>query len=125
LDNAFGVATHPLDNAFGVAHTEARRRRDLILIESEERPVLHPLPISPLLFSRSNKKIRRRVGGQCGEAAHRTAVQSRAIGVRRTRERVRIGRAMRRLPDIERRFVGMNLSYSQVRELTRVATPET
>jgi hypothetical protein len=44
------------------------------------------------------------------------------LGVRRTRERVRIGRALARLAQIERGFVSGALSYSQVRELTRVAT---
>lgn len=41
-----------------------------------------------------------------------------------TRERVRIGRALRELPAIEQAFVGGAVSYSRVREVTRVATPE-
>lgn len=44
------------------------------------------------------------------------------LGVRRTRERVRVGSALRGLPAIERAFAAEELSYSQVRELTRVAT---
>src|SRR5262245_1489704 len=43
------------------------------------------------------------------------------MSVRRTRERVRIGRALRSLPQIERAFVEGRLGYSRVRELTRVA----
>jgi hypothetical protein len=46
------------------------------------------------------------------------------MGVRRARERIRIGRALRELPVIERTFVSGDLSYSQVRELTRVAKRE-
>jgi hypothetical protein len=45
------------------------------------------------------------------------------LGVRRTRERVRIGFALRQLPAIERAFAAADVSYSQVRELTRIATP--
>jgi len=40
---------------------------------------------------------------------------------RRTRECVRVGRALRALPGIERAFVDGELSYSRVREVTRVA----
>jgi hypothetical protein len=47
------------------------------------------------------------------------------LGVRDTRERVRIGRALRQLPRIERAFIDGALSSSRIRELTRVATPET
>src|SRR5262245_26005153 len=43
------------------------------------------------------------------------------MGVRRTRELVRVGRALRVLPRIEQAFVEGRLSYSKVRELTRVA----
>lgn len=45
-----------------------------------------------------------------------------SMGVRRARERVRIGRALRALPQIERAFVAGQLGYAPVRELTRVAT---
>jgi hypothetical protein len=43
------------------------------------------------------------------------------MSARRTRERVRIGRALRGLASIEDAFVRGELGYSQVRELTRVA----
>jgi len=47
------------------------------------------------------------------------------LGPREARERVRIGRALRQLPEVERALVGGELSYSRVREITRVATPAT
>lgn len=47
------------------------------------------------------------------------------LGVRETRVRVRVGRALRQLPEIERALVAGTLSYSRVREITRVATSET
>ena len=47
------------------------------------------------------------------------------LGARDTRERVRIGRALRQLPQIERAFIDGELSYSRVREVTRVATVHT
>ncbi|MBX3127684.1 MAG: HNH endonuclease [Polyangiaceae bacterium] len=47
------------------------------------------------------------------------------LGVRQTRERLRVGFALRTLPAIERAFVEGDLSYSRVREVTRVATTET
>jgi hypothetical protein len=47
------------------------------------------------------------------------------LGTRETRERVRVGRALRRLPQIERAFTDGDLSYSRVREVTRVATVHT
>jgi hypothetical protein len=46
------------------------------------------------------------------------------LGARETRERVRVGRALRRVPSVERAFVSGDLSYSRVREITRVATPD-
>jgi hypothetical protein len=46
------------------------------------------------------------------------------LSVKSTRERLRIGRALRALPRIERAFVAGHLSYSRVRELTRVATAD-
>jgi hypothetical protein len=48
-----------------------------------------------------------------------------AMGVRKTRERLRVGRALRMLPRIEQAFVDGTISYSRVREVTRVARPET
>jgi len=47
------------------------------------------------------------------------------LGARRTRERVRIGRALRSLPAIETAFAEGRLSFGRTREVTRVATPET
>lgn len=47
------------------------------------------------------------------------------LGARETRERVRIGRALRALPRIEAAFVVGTLCYSRVREVTRVASAET
>jgi 5-methylcytosine-specific restriction endonuclease McrA len=45
-------------------------------------------------------------------------------GGRQTRERLRVARAMRELPRIRARWAKGELTYSVVRELTRVATPE-
>jgi hypothetical protein len=47
------------------------------------------------------------------------------LGAREMRERVRVGRALRRLPRIERAFAEGQLCYSRVREATRVATADT
>jgi hypothetical protein len=47
------------------------------------------------------------------------------LGAREVRERVRIGRALRELPQIEAAFIAGELSYSRVREVTRVAQPVT
>ncbi len=47
-----------------------------------------------------------------------------ALSVKSTRERVRIGRALRTLPRIEHAFVARQLSYSKVREVSRVATAD-
>ncbi len=47
------------------------------------------------------------------------------LGERDTRELVRVGRALRRLHEIERAFIAGELSYSRVREVTRVATVPT
>ena len=44
------------------------------------------------------------------------------LGARDARERMRVGRALRQLPEIERAFVAGELSYSRVREVTRIAT---
>jgi hypothetical protein len=46
------------------------------------------------------------------------------LGVRATRERVRIGRALRHLPRIERAFEQGELGFTRVREITRIARPE-
>jgi hypothetical protein len=47
------------------------------------------------------------------------------MSARQTRERVRIGKALRQLGRIEEAMVSGDLSYSRVRELTRVATAAT
>jgi DprA/Smf-like nucleotide binding protein involved in DNA uptake len=47
------------------------------------------------------------------------------LGVRNTRERVRVGRALRSLPQVEQAFIEGQLSYSRVREITRIATTVT
>ncbi len=47
------------------------------------------------------------------------------LGVKLTRERLRIGRALRQLPNIEQAWVTGKLSYSRVREITRVASEKT
>jgi hypothetical protein len=44
------------------------------------------------------------------------------LGARDARERIRVGRALRQLPQIERAFVEGELCYSRVREVTRIAT---
>ena len=46
------------------------------------------------------------------------------LGFRATRERIRVGRALRELPATEQALVSGTLSYSKVREVTRVARPE-
>ncbi|MBW2527805.1 MAG: hypothetical protein JRI23_26730, partial [Deltaproteobacteria bacterium] len=56
---------------------------------------------------------------------HHYARERLGFGVKATRERVRIGKALRALPSIERAFVRGRLSYSRVREVTRVAVPDT
>src|SRR5687768_9606101 len=48
----------------------------------------------------------------------------RGMGVRKTRERVRVGRALRRLPLIDEAFLGGEVGYARVREVTRVATSD-
>jgi len=47
------------------------------------------------------------------------------LGPREARERARMGRALRQLPAIERALVDGDLSYSRVREITRVASAAT
>ncbi|MEO8182257.1 MAG: hypothetical protein ABI895_25760 [Deltaproteobacteria bacterium] len=47
------------------------------------------------------------------------------LGVREARERLRVGRALRDLPLVEQAFLAGELSYSRVREISRVAKPET
>ncbi|NUO47528.1 MAG: hypothetical protein HOV80_01590 [Polyangiaceae bacterium] len=47
------------------------------------------------------------------------------MSIRQARERVRVGRALRTLPHIEAALVEGKLAYSRVREIARVATPDT
>ena len=46
------------------------------------------------------------------------------LGAHSTRERIRVGRALRSLPRIEDALLTGEVSYSRAREVTRVATPE-
>ena len=46
------------------------------------------------------------------------------LGAHSTRERIRVGKALRSLPRIEGALLSGELSYSRAREVTRVATPE-
>ncbi|MEZ4299437.1 MAG: hypothetical protein R3B70_31085 [Polyangiaceae bacterium] len=46
------------------------------------------------------------------------------LGAHTTRERIRVGRALRALPRIEEALLSRELSYSRVREVTRVATAD-
>ena len=47
------------------------------------------------------------------------------LGPKAAREKVRVARALRELPSVDAAFGRGELSYSKVRALTRVATPET
>ncbi len=66
--------------------------------------------------------------GACGALAGYADVYHAAeclfgLGAHGTRERIRVGRALRSLPQIEEALVSGELSYSRAREVTRVATP--
>src|SRR5690606_20497454 len=60
----------------------------------------------------------------CHSAAHWLTWQC-GFGDVAARERVRVARALEKLPEIRAAFRRGELSYSKVRELTRVARPET
>ncbi|HEX6993157.1 MAG TPA: DUF222 domain-containing protein [Gammaproteobacteria bacterium] len=60
----------------------------------------------------------------CHSAAHWLMWQC-GLGEVAARKRVRVGRALEKLPKISAAFRRGELSYSKVRELTRVARPET
>ncbi len=60
----------------------------------------------------------------CHSAAHWLTWQC-GFGEIAARERVRVARALEKLPEISAAFRRGELSYSKVRELTRVARPET
>ncbi len=58
----------------------------------------------------------------CYSDVHHYAKERLGLGVKISRERVRIGKALRDLPHIEEAFVEGDLSYSKVREVTRCAS---
>ncbi len=69
-----------------------------------------------------------RAWGACGALAGYADVYHAAeclfgLVAHSTRERIRVGRALRSLPQIEQALVAGDLSYSRAREVTRVATP--
>jgi hypothetical protein len=55
---------------------------------------------------------------------HQAATCLFGLGKHSTRERVRVGRALRSLPLIEQALVAGELTYSRAREVTRVANPD-
>ena len=59
----------------------------------------------------------------CKSCAHWLSVQC-GLGLRAARQQVQVARALAELPEIRAAFGRGELSYSQVRALTRVATPE-
>lgn len=59
----------------------------------------------------------------CRSCAHWLSWQC-GLDMRAARERVRVARALEQLPLITEKFAAGKLSYSKVRALTRVATPE-
>src|SRR3954469_2010388 len=59
----------------------------------------------------------------CKSCAHWLSLRC-GLGLRAAREQVRVATALSELPEIRASFGRGELSYSQVRALTRVATPE-
>src|SRR5436190_7583275 len=59
----------------------------------------------------------------CKSCAHWLSVRC-GLGMHSARQHVRVARALECLPDIAGCFGRGELSYSQVRALTRIATPE-
>src|SRR4051794_10586452 len=59
----------------------------------------------------------------CKSCAHWLSLRC-GLGLTAAREQVRVARALRELPEVRASFGRGELSYSQVRALTRVATPE-
>ena len=57
-------------------------------------------------------------------SASRWIADTLDICVSTAREWVRVGRALRHLPDVDEAFAANRLSYSKVRTLTRIATPD-
>jgi hypothetical protein len=67
--------------------------------------------------------------GRCGDVGYDDvfdfAWQELAMRKRTVRERIRVGRALRELPAIQEAFVVGRLGFGRVREIVRVATPDT
>lgn len=74
------------------------------------------------LADRVEARADRQLG--CYSSVQQAAFFLFGLGPKATRERVRIGRALRRLSAIEQAFINGELAYSRVREMTRVATTE-
>ena len=104
-------AAHELDPAR--AHRElltlARRRAADDVAMLEPLLVAHEGRVHEVLGLGSFQEYCSRLFGWCG---------------RTTRERLRVAKAMRKLPEMRERWAAGELTYSVVRELTRVATPE-
>jgi len=72
-------------------------------------------------------RVHARQDAELGRYADEFEAARQCFGLRARdmRERVRVGRALRTLRRIERAFIDGELSYSRVREVTRVATVQT
>jgi hypothetical protein len=65
------------------------------------------------------------VFARCGYASLREyAERMLGLSARQTEERLRVGRALAHLPELDGALASGKLSWSAVRELTRIATPE-
>ena len=70
--------------------------------------------------------VERNLYQACGYATLALYAEQRlGRSLKSVREYVRVGRALGELPELDRRFRDDLLGWSQVRELTRVAVPET
>ncbi len=66
------------------------------------------------------------VFARCGYASLREYAERRlGLSARQTEERLRVGRALARLPELDRALAAGELTWSAVREMTRIATSET
>jgi hypothetical protein len=66
------------------------------------------------------------VFARCGYGSLREyAERMLGISARQTEERLRVGRALARLPELDGALASGKLSWSAVRELTRIASPDT
>ena len=105
--------------AQGVGFDPARAHRELLTLArrraADDVAMLEPLLVAhegrvhEVLGLGSFQEYCSRLFGWCG---------------RTTRERLRVAKAMRTLPEMRARWAAGELTYSVVRELTRVATPE-